>query len=164
MTRRIRGAVIVLAAIAIAVGITACMNWFTSVETPTLLLGEVTIIGDRGEILLSAKDMPGGGLASLAVVLGGIAYKSDKVSDVSVEGLLGFIVVAQEFDSNDGGFLLAHSCSGLFDGVFAKIVFTATGNPTLADFTVTAADISMEDDSGNAIAFDLGAGFEFYAK
>ena len=163
MNRRIRGAVICLTAIAVVIGITACMN-MTGVTGPTLLLSPVTIIGDRGEILLSVKNMPDGGLASLAVVLGGIAYDDTKISNVSVEALAGFMVLAEQFDVDDGGFLVAHSCAGLHDGAFAKIVFTATGNPVLADFVFEPTDITMGDDSNNAIAFEIQDEFAYYAK
>ena len=105
MNRRIRVAVICLTAIAVVIGITACMNWFAGAPEPTLLLSPVVINGDRGEILLSVKNMPDGGLASLAVVLGGIEYgTSGKISNVSVEALAGFVVLAEQFDADDGGF------------------------------------------------------------
>lgn len=165
MNRRIRVAVICLTAIAVVIGITACMNWFAGAPEPTLLLSPVVINGDRGEILLSVKNMPDGGLASLAVVLGGIEYgTSGKISNVSVEALAGFVVLAEQFDADDGGFLVAHSCAGLHDGAFAKIVFTATGGPVLADFVFTKADITMGDDSNNAIAFEIRDAFAYYAK
>ena len=59
---------------------------------------------------------------------------------------------------------MAHSCAGLHDGAFAKIVFTATGGPVLADFVFTKADITMGDDSNNAIAFEIRDAFAYYAK
>jgi hypothetical protein len=164
MNRWIRGAVICLVAIAIGVGITACMNWFTGAPEPTLLLGPVVIIGNQGEILLSVNNMPDGGLASLAIVLGGITYDAAKISNVSVEPLVGFVVLAEQFAAGIGGFLIAHSVAGLHDGAFAKITFKAANNPTLADFVFTKADMSMGDDSNNAIAFVLQDAFAYYSK
>jgi len=164
MGRSLRGAMICLAAIAVAFGITACMNWFTGAPEPTLLLGPVVIIGDQGEILLSVKNMPDGGLASLAIVLGGITYDVAKISNVSVEPLAGFTVLAEQLIAGVGGFMVAHSCAGLQDGAFAKITFKARNDPSLADFVFTKADISMGDDSNNAIAFVLQDAFAYYAK
>ncbi len=164
MNRRIRGAVIFLAAIAVAIGLTACVNWFSAAPQATLLLGPVVINGDRGEILLSVKNMPDGGLASMSVVLGGITYDVAKVSNVSVEPLAGFTVLAEQFAAGSGGFLVAHSCAGLHDGAFVKIVFTATNNPTLADFAFTKADMQLGDDSNNSIAFAFQDAFAYYAK
>lgn len=164
MIQRIRGVVIVLVAFVLAIGMTACMNWFTGVPEPTLLISPVSIIGDRGEILLSVKNMPDGGLASLAVVLGGITYDISKISNVAIEPLAGFTLLAGQFIAGVGGFMVAHSCAGLHDGAFAKITFKATNNPTLADFVFTKPDMSMGDDSNNAIAFVLQDAFEYYAK
>lgn len=164
MNRKTRCAVIGLAAIAVAIGMTACMNWFTGVPEPTLLLGPVVIIGDQGEILLSVKNMPDGGLASLAVVLGGITYDVSKISNVSVEPLAGFTVLAEQFTGGIGGFMVAHACAGLHDGAFAKITFDATNDPSLADFVFTKSDMSMGDDSNNAVAFVLQDAFTYYSK
>lgn len=151
-------------ALATAFGISACMNWFAGSPTPTLLVGPVIVTGDRGEILLSVTNMPDGGLASLAVSLGGIAYDPAKVSNVSVEALRGFTILAEQFDADDGGFVVAHSCAGLHDGGFVKLKFTVKGSPTLADFSITKADISMGDDDNNAITFQLEDEFAYYAK
>jgi len=166
MNRRIRGLVICLVALGVVIGITACMNWFSGNPEPTLLLSPVVITGDRGEVLLSVKNMPDGGLASLAVVLGGITYVPGKISNVAVEPLAGFIVLAEQFNdvTGIGGFLVAHACAGLHAGAFAKITFTATNSPTLADFVFAKADMSMGDDSNNAIAFVLQDAFAYYSK
>ena len=164
MNRWTRGVVICLSALAITVGITACMNWFTGAPEPTLLLGPVVIIGDQGEISLSVKNMPDGGLASLAIVLGGITYDVSKISNVAIEPLAGFTVLAEQFIAGVGGFMVAHSCAGLHDGAFAKIAFKATNSPTLADFVFAKADMSMGDDSNNAIAFVLQDAFAYYSK
>jgi hypothetical protein len=164
MIRWFRVAVLCLVAVGVILGITACMNWFTGAPESTLLLGPVIIGGERGEILLSVKNMPDGGLASLAVVLGGITYDITKISNVTVEPLVGFTVLAEQFIAGVGGFMVAHSCAGLHDGAFAKIVFTATNNPVLTDFVFTKADMSMGDDSNNAIAFVLQDAFAYYSK
>ena len=165
MNRRIRGAMLALGVIGLTIGLTACMEWLTGTEIPTLLLGPVNIVaGGRGEIVLSVKSMPGGGIASLAVVLGGIAYDQTKIANVAIEPLAGFMTLAEQFDADDGGFLIAHSCSGLPDGALCKITFDATNDPTLADFTFTKADMSMGDDDNNPIVFELQDQFAYYAK
>jgi len=165
MNRRIRGAVICLAVLGLAIGIAACTNLLTAPVGPTLLTGSVMITGDRGEILLSVKNMPDGGLASLAVVLGGITYPVAKVENVAVVPLAGFTVLAEQFAAGSGGFLVAHSCAGLPEGEFAKLTFDVIGaSPVLAEFTFKEADISMGDDSNNAIVFGISDPLEFYSK
>lgn len=47
MRRRTRSVVICLAALAVIIGITACMNWFTGAPEPTLLLAPVVIKSDQ---------------------------------------------------------------------------------------------------------------------
>ncbi len=164
MRRTTRTSILCVTALVMVSGITACMHGFNDDSVPTLIVSPVTISGNQGEILLSVENMPDGGLASLAVSLGGIAYDPAKISNVSVEALLGFTILAEQFDSDDGGFVVAHSCAGLHDGGFVRLKFTVKGAPTLADFTITEADISMGDDDNNAIAFQIQDEFEYYAK
>ncbi|MFC2100040.1 hypothetical protein ACFLSF_04340 [Candidatus Bipolaricaulota bacterium] len=169
MSRRIRGGVICLAALAVALGITACMHWFTGPPVPTLIIGPVTIVGNRGEILLSVTDIPGGGLASMAVnVLTGIQFDPAKVANVAVVGLVGFEVLAQQFgvvNPNFGGFLVAHAVTGLPAGDFVKLVFDVTGpTVTLADFTFNQPSIDLGDDTNQDVAYQIRDAYKYYAK
>ncbi len=52
-----RTTILCASALVIAFGITACMHWFTDDSTPTLIVSPVVIVGDRGEIQLSVKNM-----------------------------------------------------------------------------------------------------------
>jgi len=149
----------------LVLGLAGCMELFTGAGTPTLILGEVRLFEGRGEILLSVRDMPDGGLASVAVQITGITY-TDKVDNVRVEGLNGFEVLAQQFDPSpgSGGFFVAHPCAGLPAGEFAKLVFDVTGTVTLDEFTVDKNDIAMGDDSNMAITFVMDEAYHYYAK
>jgi len=166
MSRKVRGAVICLAALAVALGITACMHWFTAAPVPTLIIGPVTIVGNRGEILLSVTDIPGGGLASMAVnVLTGIQYPVGKVANITVVGLVGFEVLAQQFIAGVGGFLVAHASAGLPAGDFVKLVFDVTDpTVTLADFTFNKPSIDLGDDNNQDVVYQIQDAFKYYAK
>ena len=166
MSRKVRAAAICLAALAVALGITACMHWFADPPVPTLIIGPVTIVGARGEILLSVTDIPGGGLALMAVnVLTGITYPIGKVANITVVGLVGFEVLAQQFIGGFGGFLVAHGSAGLPAGDFVKLVFDVI-DPTvvLADFTFNPAGIDLVDDSNQDITYQIRDAFKYYAK
>ena len=167
--RRYQRCVLVsLVAIAVVLGITACMHWFAAAPVPTLIIGPVTLLGggNRGEILLSVTDMPGGGLASMAAnVLTGIVYDPLKVANISVVGLAGFEVLAQQFIAGVGGFLVAHAVTGLPAGDFVKLVFDVTDpSVTLADFTFNQASIDLGDDSNQDVAYQIMDAFKYYAK
>jgi len=164
MSAKRQWALVCVAVVALVAALVGCTHLFTGSRVPTLLLGEVTITADRGQILLSAKNMPDGGLASVAVTLGGIIYDVAKIDNVSVEGLSGFEVPAQQFAGGNGGFVLVHPSAGLPAGAFAKITFDATGDPTLADFAFSKGDISLADDSYHAVSFQLQDEYAYYAK
>jgi len=171
MSRKVRGAVICLVALAIALGITACMNWFTGAPVPTLIIGPVTLLsgGTRGEILLSVTDMPGGGLASMAAnVLTGIQFDPAKVANITVVGLAGFEILAQQFgipNPNFGGFFAAHAVTGLAAGDFAKLVFDVTDpSVTINDFVFNPASIDLGDDNNQDITYQIRDAYKYYAK
>lgn len=151
-------------ALVLLTGLTACTFLFSDGPMPTLILGEVLIVGGRGELLLSVADMPDGGLASASVVIGGIIYNQAKVSNVAVEGLVGFEVMAEHFAFGVGGFMAVHCCAGLQGGGFAKLRFDVNGDVTLSDFVFTEAAITLYDDSNDSIAFEMTDEYSFYAK
>jgi len=164
MSRRRRWAVLCVVGLAVAVGLSACTYLFSDAPVPTLILGEVMILGGRGELMLSVNDMPDGGLASAAVVLGGITYDVGKISNVTVEALYGFEVLAEQFAGGLGGFVVAHACAGLPSGGFVKLHFDVTGNVTLNDFGFTKGDISLGDDNNDLIVFEMTDAYKHYAK
>ena len=159
------GCVLLLVAM---LSITACMHWFTAAPVPTLIIGPVTLLGGgtRGEILLSVTDMPGGGLASVAAnVLTGIQYPIANVANISVVGLAGFEVLAQQFIGGVGGFFVAHAVTGLPAGDFVKLVFDVIDpSVTLADFTFDQASIDLGDDNNQDVAYQIRDAFKYYAK
>jgi len=154
-------------AIGLVLGLAACMELFSGVRTPTLILGEIRVAGGRGEILLSVSDMPDGGLASFAVHVTGIEYPA-VVANVAVEGLNGFEVLAQQFtvgSPGSGGFLVAHASAGLPAGEFAKLTFDISGTVVLSDFTFDQSKISMGDDDNHLISpFEIKEAYHYYAK
>ena len=153
--------------VGLVLGLAACMELFSGAGTPTLILGEVRMIDGRGEILLSVKDMPDGGLASFAVHVTAIEYPQS-VTNVVVEGLNGFEVLAEQFaDGNpgEGGFYVGHASAGLKAGEFAKLAFDVSGAVTLAEFDFIKSGISMGDDDNNLISpLEIKEAYHYYAK
>ena len=147
-------------------GITACVHWFTAASGPTLIIGPVIITGQRGEIVLSVVDMPGGGLASMAAeVLTSIIYDPLKVANVTVVGLAGFEILAQQFIAGVGGFFAAHATTGLEAGAFAKLVFDVTDpSVTIADFAFNPTGIDLGDDNNQNITYQIQDAYKYYAK
>ena len=147
----------------VATGLTACMNVISTPQVPTLILGEVVIIGGRGELLLSVTNMPDSGLASVAVDLGGIMYDPAKISNVTLEGVFGFKIVVEQFVGGIGGFVAVQPSAGLPGGGFVKLCFDVTGNVSLADFQFTKADFTFADDNHQAFDFEMTDVHEYYA-
>ncbi len=148
----------------LGLGLIACLTgclmggWWSDATVATLVIGEVANTGATGEILLSVRDMPAGGLASIAVVIGGMTYDDERISSVTIEGLDGFTVLASEFDDATGraGFLLAHPSGGLVDGDFARLTFDTTSSASVrTDFDFDEAQITLGDDNNETIPFEL---------
>jgi hypothetical protein len=158
-----RWATLCVLGLIVASGLTACMFAISTPQVPTLILGEVAIIGHRGELLISVTNMPDSGLASVAVDLGGITYDITKISNVTLEGLFGFKIVVEQFVAGDGGFVAVQPSSGLPGGVFIKLCFDVTGDVSLADFQFTKADFTLADDNHQAFDFEMTDVHEFYA-
>ena len=166
--RRARLLLVAAVALVMLVGLIGCLGkLLTPPSTATLIVSEAMISDGRGRVMLSVKDMPDGGMAAIAVVVGGVGYLGH-ISNVAIEGLQGFEVLASLFDdgTGDGGFVLSNPSVGIVDGEFARITFDTTGPVTAGDIVFSAGDISMSDDSGALIpVFDLDQlAHQYYVK
>jgi hypothetical protein len=120
---------------------------------PTVIFGPPVVQGERGELVVSVADIPQGA-GALAVELGGLVYPADKLADLEVEGLNGFVVLAQRFEAGQGGFVLA-SISGIEAGPIARITFRALAPVDPGDFTVDGAKVSLADEHNEPVEFTL---------
>lgn len=77
------------------------------------------------------------------------------VSNVAVEGVNGFEVLASRMQRSGGGFVVCHPSSGLEEGAFAKLTFRAWRDVTLADCAFDTACIELGDARDNPIQFVL---------
>ena len=162
MRNRKRLATLCTLGIVLALGLSACTFLFSNPPVPTLILGEVIALGGCGELLLSVTNMPDGGMASISIVVGGIAYDAAKIANLTAVGLQGFEVLAEQFVGGNGGLSAAHSCAGLPAGKFVLLRFDATGDVTLTDFTFDKTKIALGDDDNQAITFDLTTAVDYY--
>ena len=135
MTTRTKLIVVVMLALSLILTLTACMGqWFTPKQVATLIIGKPVISGNRGEVVISVANMPGQGLASIAIDEKGITFNDINAATITATGLNGFTVLAQDFTTTPGkGCLVAaNSTSGNVSGPILKITFEVTGaNPTL---------------------------------
>ena len=86
-------------------------------------------------VILSARDMPDGGLAGILIRDGGLITQNVDVSSLSARGLNGFIVTAQAFTGScpNGALIAVRASGGVEDGRILELRFRATGsNPSLA--------------------------------
>ena len=120
-----------------------------------MIVGPLTISSNRGEIVLSVANMPNGGLASVAVEFGGLAYDVDRISNVRIEALSGFKVATSSVEDGEAAFLLCNPCAGLRMGEFVRLTFDTTGDVILNDFAFRKMDIELGDDLYDTIAFRL---------
>jgi hypothetical protein len=166
MRGRIQSALLAALATGRVLGLSACMgNWLGTSTKATLIIGDPVVSTGKGQVILSVADMPGEGLASLAVDLGGMTYDPTKVSKVVVTGMNGFTVLAQEFVGGNGRFVLANPASGTVTGPVAKLEFDMTGTVTSGDFHFFDANIELGSDLGALITpWVLGEGKAYYAK
>lgn len=158
-----RWGILCVIGLVVAIGLSACMDMLSTPQVPTLILGEVVVFGDRGELLISVTDMPASGLASVAVDLGGITYDVAKVSNVTLEGVFGFKIVVEQFAGGDGGFVVVQPSAGLRGGGFVKLCFDVTGDVSLADFQFTKADFTLADDNHQVFDFEMADAHDYYA-
>ena len=105
--------------------------------------------GGEGHVLVSAADMPGGGLAAIQfgeVANEAIALSAIDPASVKIEGKNGFMVLAQHFGAAGGTLVAANAAGGVAGGEVLKFTFTVTGpNPV---FTVTEAKVTLASDAG----------------
>ena len=100
---RMRLVVLGLLSVGLIVALTACMGqWFTHEQKATLIIGQVVLTGNRGEVLVSVTNMPQEGLASIAIDNLGITYINIKDASIEATGLNGFDVLAQDFTTTPG--------------------------------------------------------------
>jgi len=90
--------------------------------------------------------MPNGGLAGIHVDLGGLLYDQEKVSNLAVEGLNGFVVLIQQFVDGEGGFILVN-ISRIESGPILRLTFEAHGNVKYGDIQLLADSITLVDDA-----------------
>jgi len=120
--------------------------WFRSEPTPTLYLGEPVIDNGQGSLRISVADMPNGGLSGIHVALGGLLYDQEKVSNLAVEGLNGFVVLIRQFANGEGGFILAN-VSGIENGPILRLTFEAHGNVKYGDIQLLSNSVTLVDDA-----------------
>ena len=136
-----------LAMALVVMGLTGCIgDWFSHETKPMLFFGEPVVAGDDSEIILSVSNMPDGGLSAIHVDLSGMVFDKDKVSDVDIEGLNGFIAVASGFGDGKGSFILLNIFAGVETGEIAKLTFTAHGNVQDGDFALNKPLIELVSD------------------
>jgi len=141
---------------------------FSSGLLPTLIIGEIQVVGDQGEVIFSVADMPDGGLAGIAINNLGITYQDIDGTTMVATGMNGFDVFAPDFTTTLGkGRLVAVNAAGaVVGGPIFRITFTVNGaNP---DVTIDPADkglVTLSSDLGTLIdPWDLGTPKAYYAK
>ena len=140
-------------------------QWFTQEQTAFLVIGTPVISGTHGEVIISVANMPSEGAASIAIDKAGITYTNITGTSISVEGLNGFIVLAQDFviTSGKGGLVAANTNSGITGGPILRITFeTTSASPT---FTVAEAKVSIGNHLNTLITgWELRTNKAYYAK
>jgi hypothetical protein len=138
---------------AVLAGLAACSGLFgTSAGLPTLYVGGVEVRGREGCVLASVVDMPGGGLG--AIQLGKVGGEAIALSDidpasVEVEGVNGFVVLAEAFGPAGGAVIAANGADGVVGGDILRFTFTVTGDaPALV---VTKARVVLASDEGEFV-------------
>jgi hypothetical protein len=167
MRGRVQVLLLAVLATGLVLGLSACMgNWLGTSTKATLIIGDpVVVSAGKGQLILSVADMPQEGMASLAVDAGGMTYVMAKISNIVVTGINGFTVLARDFDSGNGRFVIANPTSGTVTGPVAKLEFDVTGSVTKTDFVFFPANITLGSDLDALIApWVLGTGKAYYAK
>jgi len=92
----------------------------------------------------------------------GVAIAPGWVSNVAVEGVNGFEVLASNLQGSGGGFVVCHPSSGLEEGAFARLTFRVWRDVTSADCSFDAGCIELGDARDNPIQFELTDEFAYY--
>jgi len=135
--------------------------------TTSLIIGDPVVAGSTGTVLISVTGMPQGGMASMAVDVGGMTYTIGKISNVSVTGLSGFTVLSHEFNdaTGKGRFVIANANGGVVAGAVAEIKFTATGSVDASDITFDKSKISLGSAMNTMITgWQLATGKTYYTN
>ena len=132
-------------------------------KAPSLIFGPPTVQGERGEMVVSVADLPKG-VGALGVTLGGITYPEAKMADIKVEGASGYVVLAQEFASGQGGFIISTiSSQGISSGPIAVITFRALGEIAPGEIAYDGTKIALIDVDNELVDFDLAQPI-YYAR
>ena len=166
---RTRWIVLGLLAVGLIFALTACMGqWFTQEQKATLIIGQLVLTGNRGEVLISVTNMPQEGLASIAIDNLGITYADINGASIEATGLNGFDVFAQEFISTPGRgrLVAANPNAGSESGTILKITFETNGaNPSLTIEQVDVGRVTLGSHLNTFInPWDLVTNTAYYAK
>ncbi len=132
-------------------------------KAPSLIFGPPTVQGERGEMVVSVADLPKG-VGALGVTLGGITYPEAKMADIKVEGASGYVVLAQEFASGQGGFIISTiSSQGISSGPIAVITFRVLDDITPGEIAFDETKIALIDVDNAPVDFDLSQPI-YYAR
>lgn len=155
-------------AMGLVVTLTACTgHWFTWEQRTTLIIGQPAVTGNHGEVLISVTAMPQEGMASMAVKPDGMTYKQAKITNVSVEGLNGFMVLTSGFDdtTGKGRFVIANPNAGSVGGTVAKLTFDVNGSLVAGELAFDKNHIDLGSHLNTLIStWDLVTDKAYYAK
>jgi hypothetical protein len=132
--------------VVLALGLTACIGgWLTPQLRVTLIVGEPVASGSKYEVLISAINLPDGGLAGIQFgELGdeALTFSDVEMSSVVATGLSGFLVTAEDFTmtANEGSLIAVNAATGIEGGTILKLTFEATA----ADPTVTVDETKVK--------------------
>jgi hypothetical protein len=132
--------------VVLALGLTACIGgWLTPQARVTLIVGEPVASGGAYEVLISAINLPDGGLAGIQcgeLLDEALAFSDVDMSSVVATGLNGFLVTAEDFTTtaNEGSLIAVNAATGIEGGAILKLTFQATG----ADPSVTVDETKVK--------------------
>lgn len=131
-----------------------------------LIIGAPVVSGDRATVAISVSHMPQGGLASIAVELGGMIYDPAKIRDVTIVGKSGFRVLASEFDDTTGrGRFVLASIGGCEGGTVAELRFRTLGPVGAGDLVFDRGKIELGSAADHLITdWDLRTDVGYYAR
>jgi len=154
-------------AVALVLGLSACMGFFGTVEQlPTLFVSDITVTGAQGTVYIAVADMPDTGAAAIKFGTVGdpaIAIQDIDETTIAVEGLGGFTQLAWQFTNTGGTIVAANASTGVVSGQILKITFAVDGaNPTFTVNDTTKVEIGT--DSGVLVAVGPLGTEAYYTK
>ena len=146
-----------LLAVALVLGLSACMGFFdTGLQLPKLFISDITVTGAQGTVFIAVAEMPGTGAASIdfgTVADPAIAITGIDETTVVVEGLGGFTELAWEFTATGGTLVAANAATGVVGGQIVKVTFAVNGpNPTFTISDTAKVKVHIGSDAGALIA------------